>query len=220
MQPSPTGAAMMNYRLLIACCLGLNLLPAAAQVSEDAEKAVPRLALGVMMKQGEKLVFSPCRDRSYALVEDVSPDASVLRGLREVGLDAGKKLYVELLGVMDGINLKASALNLARTEGRCQQPGGADETWRAAGYGPGWLLVAGGERLSLRREGQADLILPYREPEPAGTGVAYQVADADHRVAMEFTAGQCGDPQGQSVFGWQARVTVDGETLHGCAWRR
>ncbi len=217
----------MNYRLLLAALsLGLAALPAAfaneaaPEVAQATPDPTPKLALGVMMKQGDKLVFSPCRDRSYALVEDVSSDGAVLQGLRAVGLDAGKKLYVELIGVMDGINLKVSTLNLARTEGRCQQPGGEAESWRAAGYAPGWLLVAGGEHVTLRREGVADLNLPYREFQTDTDGVSYQGRNDNHQLSLTFTATQCLDPQAQAVFGWQARLSVDGQTLTGCAWRR
>src|SRR5512144_443969 len=83
----------------------------------------PKLAYGQMMKSGDKIVFAPCRDRSYVMFEDVSPDGAVTKALDSVGLAAGKKLYVELLAVVEGGAIKASALNQARTEGRCQLPG-------------------------------------------------------------------------------------------------
>ena len=118
--------------LLFAC--GLQ-----AQDSKPADKT-PRIASGLLMKQGDKLVFAPCRDRSYAMVDDISPERMVTRALDSVGLAAGKKLYVELMAVLDGGMLRASGLNLARAEGRCQQPGGNVESWRASGNEPGWLL--------------------------------------------------------------------------------
>ena len=93
-----------------------------AQDSKPADKT-PKIASGLLMKQGDKLVFAPCRDRSYAMVDDISPERMVTRALDSVGLAAGKKLYVELMAVVDGGMLRASGLNLARAEGRCQQPG-------------------------------------------------------------------------------------------------
>ncbi len=189
--------------------------------AEDAAKIAelkPRLAYGLMMKQGDKLLFSPCRDRSYALLDDVSGDGSVLRGLDQVGLSAGRKLYVELLGVTDGVALKASALNLARTDGRCQQPGGAEESWQAAGKD--WLLAAGGQQILIKRQGEADLQLPYREFSRDGQVARYAEKTDNFAVDLQFEPKLCNDPSADAVFGWTARLTINGKTLLGCAWQR
>ena len=80
------------------------LLAAPALASEPPAKPAdnsPKLAYGLMMKQGGKVLFSPCRDRSYALVEDVSNDGRVFKGLNMVGLNSGKRLYAELIGVVE-----------------------------------------------------------------------------------------------------------------------
>lgn len=76
------------------------------------------------MKLGHKLVFAPCRDRSYATFEDVSNGQQVTKVLSLVGLDSGRKLYLEVLGILEDSLLKASEINMARSEGRCQLPGG------------------------------------------------------------------------------------------------
>ena len=120
----------------------------------------PKVASGLLMKQGDKLVFAPCRDRSYAMVDDISPERMVTKALDSVGLAAGRKLYVELMAVVDGGMVRASGLNLARAEGRCQQPGGNEESWRASGNEPGWLLAIGPEVVVLKRLGQPDINVP------------------------------------------------------------
>lgn len=207
----------------IAVAAALALAVTGVHADEAAIPAAgqqPKLAYGLMMKQGDKLVFSPCRDRSYALVEDVSSDRSVVGGLEQVGLAAGRKLYVELLGVSDGLALKASALNLARTDGRCQQPGGADEAWRAAGNAPAWALAAGGEQVLLKRPGVADLVLPYREFVRDGQLARYDGEAAGHALQLRFERKTCRDASADAVFGWTATLTVDGQTLQGCAWQR
>lgn len=207
----------------IAVAAALALAFAGVHADEAATTAAgqkPKLAYGLMMKQGDKLVFSPCRDRSYALVEDVSADQSVVGGLEQVGLSAGKKLYVELLGVSDGLALKASALNLARTDGRCQQPGGADEAWQAAGNAPPWALAAGDEQVLLKRPGTADLVLPYREFIRDGHLARYDGEAAGHALQLHFEQKTCRDASADAVFGWTATLTVDGQTLQGCAWQR
>ena len=41
-----------------------------------------------------------------------------MAALDSIGLAAGSKLYVELMGVLDGGMLRVSGINLARSEGR------------------------------------------------------------------------------------------------------
>lgn len=205
---------------LLALTLGLSAVAPswAEEAASKAPDSKPRLAYGLMMKQGEKLIFSPCRDRSYALVEDVSNDGALLRGLRLVGLEQGKKLYVELLGVTDGVALKASALNLARTDGRCQQPGGAEEAWQAAGQD--WALAAGGEQVLLKQDGQADLSFPYREFTRTGTQASYQGSAAGQELSLQLENTLCHDPAANTVLGWRLQITLNGKTREGCAWQR
>lgn len=180
----------------------------------------PKLAYGQMMKHGDKLLFSPCRDRSYAMLEDVSPDRSVTRALNSVGLESGKKLYVELMAVVEGGMIRASGVNQARTEGRCQQPGGKEESWRAAGNEPGWLLAVGNEVVALKRPGEADLRLPFTPPRAEAGVTRLEAAGDGNRLAVVFEKRLCHDTTADSVFGWTATVNLNGKALKGCAWQR
>ena len=195
---------------------------ASALHAEEAKPVdnTPKLAYGQMLKQGEKLVFSPCRDRSYAMMEDISQDRVVTRALNSVGLDAGKKLYVELMAVSEGGMIKASALNLARTEGRCQQPGGKEESWRAAGNEPGWLLAVGNEVVVIKRPGKPDLRLPFTPLKTEGGVTRLDTVAEGNRLALTFEKQLCHDTMADSVFGWTATVNLNGQTLKGCAWQR
>ena len=199
-----------------------TILFASALHAEEAKPVdnTPKLAYGQMLKQGEKLVFSPCRDRSYAMMEDISPDRVVTRALNSVGLDAGKKLYVELMAVSEGGMIKASALNLARTEGRCQQPGGKEESWRAAGNEPGWLLAVGNEVVVIKRPGKPDLRLPFTPLKTEGGVTRLDAVAEGNRLALTFEKQLCHDTMADSVFGWTATVNLNGQTLKGCAWQR
>lgn len=209
-----------HFLLLLASCL-LPLSSLADEPEAAPPPSAPKLAYGLLVKQGDKILFAPCRDRSYALVEDVSPDKVVTRGLQQVGLDQGQKLYVELVGSVEGIALKASGLNMARTDGRCQQPGGADESWRAAGHEPGWLLAAGGDRVTLKRQGQAqDSIWPHQEFQRDGERVSFSAEAADERLELRFEQKLCRDVAAAAVFGWTATLTHNGQALQGCAWQR
>jgi putative lipoprotein len=210
----------MNLRSLAALA---GCLLAGAAGAADAPKPAdntPKLAFGQMIKQGGKLVFSPCRDRSYAMVEDISPDGRVMRGLNAVGLESGKKLYVELIGVLENGILKASEFNMARTEGRCQLPGGKEAAWAAGGNEPGWNLQAGSERVLIQRLGKADVRLPSGEFKRAGEVVSYAAAKDGNTLALRFEHQLCLDTMADAAFGWTAVVTLNGQAYKGCAWQR
>lgn len=179
--------------------------------------ATPRMAYGFLLKHGEKLVFSPCRDRSYALVEDVSADRQVTRGLEMAGVADGRKYYVELLGVVDGGALRASEFNMARAEGHCQKPGGTEEAWLASGNEPGWALAAGGEKVTLQRQGGKEVSVPYQVFERQGEVAQFSGQSAAGRLEVRFEHKLCRDTMAGTVFGWTATVRVDGLMLQGCA---
>ena len=197
---------------LSATLLAIGLQAEEAKPADNA----PKFAYGMMLKHGDKVIFSPCRDRSYSTMEDVSTDKAVTKALNSVGLATGKKLYAELLAVVEGDTLKASAINMAQTEGRCQLPGTRDEAWRAAGNEPGWLLAAGGDSVTLKRPGQPDIVVPYTPLKLEG-GRASFTAD---KLTLRLDNTLCRDALANAVFGWTATVTANGQTLKGCAWQR
>ncbi len=200
--------------LAAVCACGVQ-----AQSNKPAD-GTPRLASGLLMKQGDKLVFAPCRDRSYAMVDDISSGQALTSALDSIGLSAGKKLYVELFAVLDGGMLRASGLNLARTEGRCQQPGGNEESWRATGNEPGWLLAVGPEVVVLKRLGQPDVNVPGAPLTSDNGGARFAATTEATRLAARFEPRVCHDTMADAVFGWTATVEVNGQTLKGCAWQR
>lgn len=182
--------------------------------------ATPKLAYGLLLKQGEKMVFSPCRDRSYAIMEDISPDRAVTKALNVVGLDAGKKLYVELVGVVEGAVLKATGFNMAQTEGRCQLPGTKEEAWRASGNEPGWVLAAGGDKVTLKQPGKPEVNVPYTPFKQQGNVALFEATTEAGSLSVRFENTLCRDTMANAVFSWSATVTRNGQTLKGCAWAR
>lgn len=197
---------------LLACSLH-------AQEAKPVD-TTPKLAYGLMLKQGEKIVFAPCRDRSYAIMEDVSKDQSVTAALNTVGLAAGKKLYVELLGIVENGMLKASSLNMAQTEGRCQLPGTKEEAWRASGNEPGWVLAAGGELLTLKLPGKPTLNVPYTPFKRDGKLALFNATSESGPLAVRLENTLCRDTMANAVFSWTASVTLNGQNYQGCAWER
>jgi len=215
----PDSAAM---RLCYSLSALLAVLFATGLHAEEAKPVdnTPKLAYGLMMKQGDRVLFAPCRDRSYANFDDVSTDQSVTRVLDEMGLSAGKRLYVELLGVLENGTLRASAYNMVRVEGRCQMPGGKEESWRAAGNDPAWALAAGGEYVQLLRYGKPAVVLPYAEFKAEGNVRRYDGAKDSNKLVVRFEKAQCRDTEANAIFAWSAMVDLNGQTLKGCAWQR
>jgi putative lipoprotein len=200
-----------------------TVLTASLQAQEVKPKPVdttPKLAYGLLLKQGEKMVFSPCRDRSYAIMEDISPERSVTRALNVVGLDAGKKMYVELVGVVEGGVLKASGFNMAQSEGRCQLPGTKDEVWRASGNEPGWVLAAGGDKVTLKQPGKPDVNVPYTPFTQQGGLALFEATTEAGSLSVRLENTLCRDTMADAVFSWSATVTRNGQALKGCAWAR
>ena len=213
----------MNPRVAFFATLAVVAAPAAhAQGKPPVVDTTPKLAFGQMMKSGDKLVFAPCRDRSYATFEDVSNGQQVTKALSQVGLDTGKKLYVEVLGVLENSLLKASEINMARAEGRCQLPGGQEEVWRAAGNEPGWALVASpaNEMVMLKRQGKPDVSVPYAAFKTEAGVAQFEASKDNQKLAVRFDHKQCRDTMADAVYGWTATVNLNGQVLKGCAWQR
>lgn len=219
-------APIMTARLF-SLLLALSALPALGEEMNIADlpagkpaDTTPRLAYGQMIQHGKKRMFAPCRDRSFYEFEDVSVNGELGKALDRVGLSAGRKLYVELLAYVDAGRLKASALNLAQAEGRCQVPGGREEAWRASGNEPGWILAAGGEWVQVKRFGQPELAVPYTPFNEEGGVARFESVGEGQRLSLRFEPTLCSDTMADAVFGWTASLTLNGETLRGCAWRR
>jgi putative lipoprotein len=176
-----------------------------------------KLARGILLESSGKLVLAPCRDRSYVTVNDISREGWVTKALTGIGLGGSRKIYAELVGKIDNSVLAVSALNFAYPDGRCQAPGGKDETWQAAG--DGWLLSLNDDSLSVRRgDGKA----VAKAMSGAAPPVAAETTDWSRSgpgYAVRFQRQACRSKDG-AVFGWQATVEFEGQRLSGCAWQR
>lgn len=218
-----------HFTLTLATVLFAGVLhaqpvnPASAANPLLAPKPVdttPRLAYGLMMKQGEKTIFAPCRDQSYVLMQDVSTEQFVTKALNMVGLESGKKLYAELLGIIEGGTLKASGINMAKAEGRCQLPGTKEEAWRASGNEPGWVLAAGGQMVSFKQFEKLGINLPYTPFKREGKLALFEGATEAGKLSIRLENTLCRDTMADAVFNWTATVTANGQTYKGCAWER
>lgn len=190
--------------------------------AEDQKKVdnTPRLAYGLMIKSGDKTVFAPCRDQSYITVVDASPDMAVTKALNTLGLEGGKKIYAELMSVLEGGVLKTLDINLAKMDGRCQLPGTSEEAWRAAGNDSEWLMAAGGDLVILKQPGKPDIKVPYAPFKTSGKLATFDGSGDAGVLNIRLENTLCQDPENNAIFGWTATISTSNRLLKGCAWAR
>ncbi len=181
------------------------------------EPATPKLAKGLMLTYEGRAILSPCRNRSYLNVEDVSADGAVLAALKEFGLAPGRNLYVELLAVEQGGLLEVSGINFAHTTARCLGSASNEEEWHAIGLNAEWEAAAGVGNMRVERSGQPELRTTYAAIKSEGGQYLIESAGA----ALAITPGLCRVADGSTLTGWRATLKLDGgEVLEGCAWER
>lgn len=195
------------------------LLCLALSSAASAQEAIrsDQIARGLLMQHGEKLIFSPCRERTYVEVNDVSNDGIVSQALTKLGLSEKSPLYVEFVGQVDGGRLKASFVNFASTQARCQSSTASDEKWRGFGTAPNWSLSIGEHFAALSREGAPKQTLGEITPSIEGEMVRFQLPEAQGQWI--FRRGLCQQGEGTMLFGWVAELQQRTGTLRGCAWR-
>jgi putative lipoprotein len=214
-----SGFPAMKFRHMSAA-LAVTLLATVLHAEETRLlNNLPKMVYGMLRRQGDRLMFAPCHERSTAIVEDVSVDGSVISILNSVGLAAGKRLYVELLGVFDNGTLKASAVNMARVEGaaRCRVARRSHGVRRVMIR---QALVAGGEFVQLRRYGNPEVVLPYKEFRTEGKVTRYDGANESYKLSVRLDRLLCRDADMKGVFAWTATLDLNGQVLKGCAWTR
>lgn len=199
---------------LFALCCALPLLAGAA----DAPPAAEKIARGLLLQHAGKMIFSPCRERAYVQVEDLSPGQMLSAALVRFGLAENKPLYVEFFGTAEADRLKVTWINFAHRDARCQASAGPDEKWRALGAMPAWNLHLGELGLKLEEAGQpefrSETVNIASSPESVRISVGQNAPEH-----WQFTRQLCSGPDQAALFGWQAELQRPGRSLRGCAWQ-
>jgi putative lipoprotein len=222
----------MNSKRIARLALGLSL--AAASFASAAQQFLPsppippvfegqqapsepKISKGLVLTHEGRFFMTPCRDRSYLNLEDVSAGQAVIGALKDFGLAPGRNLYAELLAVQRGGLLEVSGINFVHTTARCLGETENAEVWRAVGLQSDWEAVAGGGTLLIHRASEPETRVLYSEVEREGER---------HRIGgtgatLEVAPGVCRIENGSTMTGWKASLRLKGgETLHGCAWER
>ena len=209
-------AKHLLHHFVLLCCTTLSLFATAA----DTTTAPPteKIARGVLLQHAGKMIFSPCRERTYVQVNDVSPEQHLSAALFKLGLAENKPLYVEFMGLAEADTIKVSWINFAHTDARCQASASPDEKWRALGDTPPWSMRLSEQQLKLEQTGQP----AFRQTEIAIDATLDRVSIQLGKAAPEqwlLTRQLCTGANKAALFGWQAKLNRPGGVLHGCAWQ-
>lgn len=203
---------------ILACLATLSCIALPYFASAEEAPKTEQIARGLLMQHAGKMIFAPCRERTYAEINDTSPGQQIGNALTKLGLAEKKPLYVEFVGQLDGATLKVSAINFASTQARCQASTKFEEKWRGLGHGPRWALRVGENLAKLEQEGQPDVTLSDTELKIDGETARIEFKPG---VAEQWTfrRGLCRGEDNTSLFGWQAELKRANGTLRGCAWQ-
>lgn len=215
-------AATMHPTSLRRLCL-IALALAHGSALADTPPAAERIARGLMLQHQERLIFTPCRDRSYTAVEDNSANGELTASLKQFGLTDGQPLYVEVFGEAGEGSLRMHRLNMAQRDARCLAPRRSTGEWRASGTQPQWALTLFEGSATLQRQGAAELSGPASTLQSTPTQVEIAVdapATAKVRLLRETCRDNTGPGGREAMYAWTAEIEVGGEKLKGCAWRQ
>lgn len=204
-------------RISLAALLCLSTLSLTPACAEEAPAGPPPVARGLLLQHADRLIFSPCRERSYVSVVDESPEQAVTTTLHKLGLNAQTPVYVELLGQAESGSLRVTGLNLARLDARCYARQEARGPWQAAGQTPHWRLRTEGQELTLELAGNEALTSKFTE-DVSTPQVSQLKTTSTPALSGEIKAETCTSASGE-VTGWTIKARYRGTELNGCAWR-
>lgn len=204
------------HHFIALCCATLPLFASAADAA--SAPASEKIARGLLLQHAGRMIFTPCRERTYVQLEDTSPDQQLSAALVKLGLAENKPLYVEFTGLAEADRLKVSWINFAHTDARCQASANPDEKWRALGAAPDWTMHLSEQQVRLNEAGQPE----FRHHEvviAAGSATVAITVGKEQPEQWLLTRQLCRSQDKNSLFGWQAELRRPGKVLRGCAWQ-
>lgn len=210
----------MLKTLIAAALLAAFGIAHAENTPDSGEKGPDRVARGLLLQHQERLIFSPCRDRSYTNVVDSSTGGEVTTVLREFGLNDGKPLYIEVFGKAESGTLRIDELNMAKRDARCYAPRRSTGEWRA-GSGDSWSLTLFEGSATLQRTGHENITGSYEETLKTPMQSEIRISGTP-TTNIRMTRQNCRDTSGgdERLYAWHAEITTATGKLEGCAWRQ
>jgi len=198
--------------------------PAAASTAPVAEPMdfPPDLPLSrfrgqaVMGKDGYGLTV--CGD-TRQLVVGFSPEAqAVVDGFLAGG---AKEFFLDGWGTTDAqARPQFSSIERIYTEGPgCDEKDMGLSLFRARGNEPFWAVDVSPSGVKLERPDQPGLVAEYQPLEKMDGGGRRFAATTDQGpLELVLTPGKCSDGMSDTVYGWNATLTLGGTEMKGCAF--
>ncbi|MCW8329507.1 hypothetical protein MD588_11895 [Photobacterium sp. SDRW27] len=196
--------------------------PAASEpiTTADNGKVQAFMMRGTVVLGHESNSIQPCGSSQQYWLNTPLADRQALAQITRPGY---QPMYGEFIGYLepapsegfaadyDGrFNVKQINLISSEMTRGCHQ---LPHNTRAFGHEPGWVVEINGETASLLRPGQ-------QRQQQAITGksiVSGKQSYQGKQFSLDLTKGQCNDTMSDSLFGWQARLTWQGNQYQGCA---
>ncbi|WP_428773596.1 COG3650 family protein [Vibrio sp.] len=213
--------------LFIQACSQLSTSPSAPQPVTVATLGQPEtiqpqsfLLRGQLVIGPEVRSFTPCGSQQQYWLDLTSAQAEQLIPLARAPY---QPLYAELIGTLTipsetGFNadyvgrFQVQTLNLVSAENpqRCQLAASGS---RMFGTEPFWSARFVPGAVEFEPMGQTASRLPITSQQLSATERHYQLQDGEARITAQY----CNDGMSDSLYGWQASLTIRGEQYWGCA---
>lgn len=177
-------------------------------------------APAVQRIRGEALVgkdgygLTPCgSDQQRILI--LSPQS---RTFLDRFLESGGKLefFLDVWAREKGGKLEVIAIERAHTEGPRCNASREEAQFVASGTEPFWSMQISPSGWLLQRPDSP----PFQvQAAPTRIGAGYVWTSASPKATVEITPGYCADGMADAASAWQAKVTLEGLQLAGCAHR-
>ena len=175
-----------------------------------------KVARGLMLFHQNRMIFSPCRDRSYNAVEDASPGGTTGQALKTLGLADDRPLYVEVYGEPASGMLRMTDLNMAQQDARCYAPRRASGEWRAAGET--WTLTLFEGKATLQQTGRENLVAAVSETRSNERVEIRLQTPSTAKIILQRQL--CHDKDKRRIYAWTAEIDLPDGKFGGCAWRQ
>ncbi len=211
-------AGMTGLFSLLAACGGTTAPPGEpgppAGEAPAAKMPAPQRLRGEAVVGKDGYGVTPCGSQRQRIVR-FAPDA---QAFVDRFLEPGGRLEFFLDGWASeqGGQLVVEAVERVHTEGpRCDREP-EDAAFAARGNEPFWALSLTAAGWALQRPGAEPL---HADAKAAKVGDGYACASTAPAALVELSPGFCADGMADAATAWRAKLTLDGETWNGCAWR-
>jgi uncharacterized membrane protein len=169
----------------------------------------------VMGKDGWGLTI--CGDPAQKIVTFTPEAQAVLDGFVAGG---AKELFLDGWGRNRDGKPEFATIDRIYTEGPgCDENDLGMALFRAKGNEPFWAIDVSPSGVILQRPDHPTQTAEYQPLDHAADGVRHFSGDTQEgKLELTLTPGKCTDGMSDTVYGWSATASINGEALKGCAY--